>query len=108
MTELTRQMAPDVFQAAFMAMHDQHLALGNAPFEVKSVGQGAATTLRAGVVADPILIGGRYCEDCHVGELLPDDVSTSAFNPGVRAYALDPVHAEALWAKAGALVGEIY
>jgi NAD(P)-dependent dehydrogenase (short-subunit alcohol dehydrogenase family) len=108
MTELTRQMEPAVFQAAFTAMHDQHLAQGNPPFEVKSVGQGAATTLWAGVVADAQAVGGRYCEDCHVGEVLPDDVTPSAFNPGVRPYALDPAHAEALWATCGALVGETY
>lgn len=87
-------------------MNEQHLALGNAPFEPKSPAQGAATTVWAGVVADADAVGGRYCEDGHVGELLPDAVTPSAFSPGARPYAIDPAHAEALWAKAGELVGE--
>jgi hypothetical protein len=107
-TELTRHMDPSEFMAAFQVMHNQHLAQGNPPFEGKSVPQGAATTVWAGVVADDAEIGGRDCEDCHVGEVLPDDVQTSPFNPGVRRYALDPVHAEALWAKAREIVGERY
>lgn len=104
-TELARNIDPAEFQAAFTAMNEQHLALGNPPFEVKTVEQGAATTLWAGVVADADVIGGRYCEDCQVGALVPDDLVLSAFSAGVRRYAVDPAHAEALWNKAEALVG---
>lgn len=46
--------------------------------------------------------GGRYCEDCHVAEL--EDSPTA--QRGVRAYALDPEHAKALWAKSEEMVGE--
>jgi hypothetical protein len=45
---------------------------------------------------------GRYCEDRHVAEL----VEGSAIPGGVRAYALDPDRAKALWAKSEAMVGE--
>lgn len=107
-TELTRHMDPDEFMAGFQAMHEQHLALGNPPFEGKSIPQGAATTLWAGVVADPDEIGGRYCEDCTVAEVLPDNREVSPLGGGVRSYALDADHAEAFWAKAGDLVGERY
>jgi NAD(P)-dependent dehydrogenase (short-subunit alcohol dehydrogenase family) len=106
LTELTRNMDPAVFQAAFGAMMEQHVALGNPPFEPKSPAQGAATTVWAGVVADAEIIGGRYCEDCQVGSVLPADATPSAFSPGVLPFAIDPVHADALWAKAGELVGE--
>lgn len=106
LTELTRNVDPADFQAAFAAMNEQHLALGNAPFEVKTPAQGAATTIWAGIVADADAIGGRYCEDCGVGSVVPDEVVLSAFSAGVRAYALDPARADALWAKAGELVGE--
>ena len=103
-TELARNIEPAAFQAAFEAMNAQHLALGNPPFEVKSVEQGAATTIWAGVVADADAIGGRYCEDCQVGVLVPDDLVLSAFSAGVRRYAVDPARAEALWNKAEELV----
>jgi len=105
-TELIRHMEPEAFQAAFTAMNEQHLAQGHQPFEVKTVAQGAATTLWAGIVADAETIGGRYCEDCHVGEILPDDAVVSAFSAGVRPFAIDAARADALWAKAGELVGE--
>lgn len=105
-TELIRHMDPAAFEAAFTAMNEQHQALGNPPFEAKTVAQGAATTIWAGIVADAATIGGRYCEDCHVAEILPDDAIVSAFDAGVRPFAIDPVRADALWARAEELVGE--
>ena len=45
--------------------------------------------------------GGVYLEDCHIAEPT-DDPTASA---GVRAYALDPHTADALWALSERLVG---
>lgn len=106
LTELTRHMDPAAFQAAFAAMHEQHMALGLAPFEVKTPAQGAATTVWAGITADAGAIGGQYCEDCHVAEVLADDAVVSPFSAGVRPYAIDPARADALWALAETLVGQ--
>jgi hypothetical protein len=53
-------------------------------------------------------IGGRYCENCHVGHIVPDDVTISAVSEGVREYTLDPSNAEALWRKSEELVGESF
>ncbi len=53
-------------------------------------------------------VGGRYCENCHVGTIVADDVVISAISEGVRAYALDPHNAEALWKKSEPLVGESF
>jgi len=105
-TELIRNMEPEAFQAAFTAMNEQHLALGNPPFEIKTPAQGAATTIWAGIVADAATIGGQYCEDCHVGLVLADDAVVSAFSAGIRPFAIDPARADALWEKAGELVEE--
>ena len=68
----------------------------------KSIPQGAATTVWAGVVAPAEAVGGLYCEDCHVAEL----VDGAVMRGGVRPYALDPARAKALWAKSEELVGE--
>ena len=103
-TDLIRNLDPADFQAAFMAMNEQHIALGNPPFVLKTIPQGAATTVWAGIVADADTIGGRYCEDCGVGQVLKD-ADVSAFAPGVLPYALDPERAEASWEKANELVG---
>ncbi len=72
------------------------------PSRFKSVPQGAATTVWAAIVADTDEIGGRYCEDCGVAQLTDDANAMS----GVRTYALDREHAEALWARSEELVGE--
>lgn len=47
-------------------------------------------------------VGGRYCEDCQVADIV-DDPHTRR---GVRGYALDPERAGTLWALSEALVGE--
>ena len=61
-------------------------------FGWKTIPQGAATTAWASFVADPDEIGGRYVADCRIANLAP--------------HALDAAHAEALWAKSEAMVGE--
>jgi hypothetical protein len=53
-------------------------------------------------------VGGQYCEDCHVGQLVSADAALSPISAGVRSYALDPAHAEALWKKSEAMVGETF
>lgn len=75
---------------------------GAPPFRMKSVPEGVATTVWAGVAAPADEIGGRYCEDCHVAEVVSDPDN----HGGVRPYAVDPKRAEALWAKSEELVGE--
>jgi hypothetical protein len=86
----------------------QLAAEGNAPFQWKTIPQGVATSVWAGVVAPSEELGGRYCENCHVGHIVPDDVTISAVSEGVRRYALDPSNAEALWQKSEELVGESF
>ena len=60
----------------------------------------------AGVVARADEVGGHYCEDCHVAQLLNADQELTMASGGVRPYALDPARAQALWAKSEELVGE--
>jgi hypothetical protein len=68
-------------------------------FQWKTIPQGAATSVWAAVVAPADQIGGRYCENCHVGQIVPDHVTITAISEGVRGYALDTSNAEALWKK---------
>jgi len=63
---------------------------------MKSLQQGAATSVWASVRASADEVGGRYCEDCHVGPVVRDN---DPMGPGVNHYAVDPAHAQALWAK---------
>jgi hypothetical protein len=74
----------------------------------KTVPQGAASSVWAGVVAPAEEIGGKYCENCHVGQLVPDEITLSPGSEGVRGYALDPANAAALWKKSEEMVGESF
>jgi NAD(P)-dependent dehydrogenase (short-subunit alcohol dehydrogenase family) len=107
-TELGRHMGAGNIQKMLDQMNQQLAAAGEAPFQWKTIPQGAATSIWAGVVAPADEIGGRYCENCHVGEIVPDDVTISAVSEGVRRYALDPSNAEALWKKSEEMVGESF
>ncbi len=105
-TELGRHMDSTHLEAMIAQMNEQLAAQGKAPFSFKTIPQGAATSVWAGVVAPAEAIGGRYCENCHVGEIVSDDIKISAVSEGVRGYALDPEHAEMLWEKSVEMVRE--
>jgi NAD(P)-dependent dehydrogenase (short-subunit alcohol dehydrogenase family) len=102
-TELSRHMKPEALQAMMDRLNAQMQAAGKPAYSFKTVPQGAATTVWAGVVAAAEEVGGRYCEDCHVAALVD---AGEIMSGGVRPYALDPDHAKALWAKSEEMVGE--
>jgi NAD(P)-dependent dehydrogenase (short-subunit alcohol dehydrogenase family) len=107
-TELARYTDPSRMEKLVAQINDQLAAQGKGPFQWKTISQGAATSVWAGVVAPADEIGGRYCENCHVGNVVPDDVTITAVSEGVRAYALNPATAEALWKKSEEMVGESF
>jgi NAD(P)-dependent dehydrogenase (short-subunit alcohol dehydrogenase family) len=107
-TQLGRHIDPSHVQGIVDQISKQLAAEGKGPFQFKTIPQGAATSVWAGVVAPADEIGGRYCENCHVGSIVPDHVTISAISEGVRGYALDPNTAEALWKKSEELVGESF
>ncbi|MGA2636896.1 SDR family NAD(P)-dependent oxidoreductase [Methylocella sp.] len=101
-TELGRHLQPEVLQQLIDQINAANSAAGEPAFSWKTIPQGAATSVWAGVVAAAEKVGGLYCEDCHVAEITDADDSLR----GVRAYALDPDHAKALWARSEEMVGE--
>jgi NAD(P)-dependent dehydrogenase (short-subunit alcohol dehydrogenase family) len=108
MTELARHMPDGAIEAWVQQIQQQRAAAGEPPFEFKSIPQGAATSVWAGVVVPAEEVGGKYCEDCQVAELIPADSPVSAISMGVRGYALDPESAKALWKKSEEMVGEAF
>ncbi|HKF40686.1 MAG TPA: SDR family NAD(P)-dependent oxidoreductase [Candidatus Acidoferrum sp.] len=107
-TELARHVEPGRLEGVIQQINDQLAAEGKGPLRFKTIPQGAATSVWAGVVAPAEEIGGRYCENCHVGKIVPDGTTISGVSEGVRGYALDPKNAEALWKKSEELVGESF
>jgi NAD(P)-dependent dehydrogenase (short-subunit alcohol dehydrogenase family) len=105
-TELSRHLNASHAQDMIEQMNKQLAAEGKPTFQWKTVPQGAATSVWTGVVASPDEVGGRYCENCHVGRIVADSVTISIISEGVRGYAVDPTTADALWRKSEELVGE--
>ncbi len=103
-TELGRHMAPGELESLVASINAQLAADGQPPFAFKTIPQGAATSVWAAFVAPAEDVGGRYCENCQVSKVTEGLISP--VSPGVRAYALDPEHAKALWAKSEEMVGE--
>jgi NAD(P)-dependent dehydrogenase (short-subunit alcohol dehydrogenase family) len=103
-TELARHIGSDVIVQMIAQINGALAAEGRPAYEWKTVPQGAATSVWAGVVAAADEVAGRYCEDCHVSVVT--DAPINPIDPGVRPYALDPETAKALWAKSEELVGE--
>jgi len=107
-TELARHLEPAQVDAIIKQINEVAAAEGKGAFQWKTIPQGAATSVWAGVVAPSEEIGGRYCENCHVGNVVLDTATINLIREGVRAYALDPNAAEALWKKSEELVGESF
>jgi NAD(P)-dependent dehydrogenase (short-subunit alcohol dehydrogenase family) len=107
-TELARHVDAIQIEKIIEQRNQQLAAEGKALFQWKTIPQGAATSVWAGVVARGDEIGGRYCEDCHVAHLVPDNVPIDAVTAGVCGYALDANNAKALWKKSEEMVGESF
>ena len=99
-TELGREASLELFQK--MGFYDEE---GNIKPEVlaalKTIPQGAATTVWA--ATSPLLnsIGGVYCEDADVAELASDD----SMSNGVKRYSLDETNAKQLWTLSEKITG---
>jgi NAD(P)-dependent dehydrogenase (short-subunit alcohol dehydrogenase family) len=104
-TELARHLDPAMIAGMVETINAQAKAEGGAAFEWKTIPQGAATSVWAGLVALVETVAGRYCEDCHVAELVQD---ASQLRVGLRSYAVDAARAQALWALSETMVGETF
>ena len=101
LTELPRNFTPEQLQGLFATVGKARADAGLPPGQLKDIGQAAATSVWAAVVADADAIGGRYLEDCAVA---PVNDTPNPFADGVRSYALDPVKAGQLWAQSEELI----
>ena len=103
-TELGRHLDSSHAQTMVEQINKQLAAEGKPPYQWKTIPQGAATSVWTAVVASADEVGGHYCENCHVGRVVADNVTISVVSEGVRGYALDPNNAEALWDKSEQMV----
>ncbi len=78
LTELGRHMDPGSVHAMVDQINQQLAADGKAPFEFKTVPQGAATSVGPESSVPRTRSAHAYCENCHVGRVVPDDALISA------------------------------
>jgi NAD(P)-dependent dehydrogenase (short-subunit alcohol dehydrogenase family) len=76
---------------------------GTPRHEFKTPEQGAATSLWCATSPQLDGLGGLYCEDCDVAELVPAEETDRM--GGVRPYAVDSDEAERLWELSASLTG---
>ncbi|WP_446743156.1 SDR family NAD(P)-dependent oxidoreductase [Silvibacterium acidisoli] len=107
-TELARHLDDGFIEQWLKQINEDAAKKGQPPFEFKTIPQGSATSVWAAVVATGDEVGAKYCENCHVGEIVPDEQEIGLGNEGVRGYALDPELAKALWKKSEEMVGETF
>src|SRR5262249_50980446 len=69
-TELSRHMTPGSLEALVKRINEDQQKTGAPAFTFKSIPQGAATSVWAGVVANAEDVGAHYCEDCHVANVV--------------------------------------
>ena len=107
-TDLGREAPMVLFQQ--MGTHDEN---GNIYPEVagklKTIPQGAATTVWCATSPQLEYIGGVYCENCDIASLDRGDIQKDYAEPsslrGVLPYAVDEYKAKQLWVLSEALTG---
>jgi NAD(P)-dependent dehydrogenase (short-subunit alcohol dehydrogenase family) len=88
-TNLQRHMAPDA--------RERLRAQASSTIGLKTVEQGAATSVL--LATSPLVegVGGRYFEDCNQAEVIEVDSESPGGRGGVASYALDRDDADRLW-----------
>ncbi|QKJ88508.1 SDR family NAD(P)-dependent oxidoreductase [Paramixta manurensis] len=101
---------PDTHLSRFMS-DEQKAAIAQSanvgpdfvPSPLKTVAQGASTSLWAATSPQLAGKGGVYCADCDISSVVADD---SPDVSGVRRWAIDREQAERLWSVSLAFIGE--
>ncbi|MDJ1491789.1 SDR family NAD(P)-dependent oxidoreductase [Cytophagaceae bacterium DM2B3-1] len=99
-TELGREASLELFQKMGFLDADGNL-LPEVAASLKTIPQGAATTVWCATSPKLNTIGGVYCEDGEVAELASD----TSMSAGVKSYSLDEVSARRLWTLSEELTG---
>ncbi|RDC56322.1 SDR family NAD(P)-dependent oxidoreductase [Pedobacter chinensis] len=102
-TELGREASLELFQQMGFCDSEGNL-LPEVAASLKTIPQGAATTVWC--ATSPMLktIGGVYCEDADIAELAPD----AATSGGVKLYSLDEANAKRLWSLSEEMTGRSF
>jgi len=108
LTELGRYMTDDDLRG--FGLSRENSSPGSVPVgrsvaeggDFKTIEQGAATSVWCATSPRLAGMGGVYCLDVDIAEVLPSDAATG---PGVQPRAIDPKNAERLWTLSEELTG---
>ncbi|MDG3007848.1 oxidoreductase [Paludisphaera mucosa] len=103
LTDLARHLTDeDLARYGLSRLPDGRIDVGRTTEPLKTVPQGAATSIWCATSPRLDGEGGVYCEDCDVSEATPGDM---ALRTGVAPWACDPELAERLWTLSEAFTG---
>jgi NAD(P)-dependent dehydrogenase (short-subunit alcohol dehydrogenase family) len=103
-TELAREAPIELFQQLGFCDAEGNI-FPEVAASLKTIPQGAATTVwcaTSSLLAD---LGGVYCEDADIAELVDENVGSSNAGRGVRLYSLDETNAKRLWTLSEEMTG---
>lgn len=102
-TELGREAPLELFQKMGFVDEEGQM-LPEVLSSLKTISQGAATTIWCATSPQLDHIGGVYCEDCDIASLSFSDTVSN----GVKPYSLDKTYAQKLWDWSEELTGIIF
>lgn len=100
-TELAREAPLDLFRKMGYCDADGAI-LPEVAARLKTIPQGASTTVWCATSTDLNLVGGVYCEDNEIARIISDE---SFGTSGVQPYSLDRYNAERLWDMSEEMTG---
>jgi NAD(P)-dependent dehydrogenase (short-subunit alcohol dehydrogenase family) len=103
-TDLGRHLTDDDLKAFHLIRRPDGGILPDATNtrQFKTVPQGAATTVWCATSRQLDGLGGVYCEDCDIAEVIPGDITLLT---GMAPWACDPELAERLWSLSESFTG---
>ncbi|SAL33297.1 oxidoreductase [Caballeronia udeis] len=106
-TGLSRYLSPELLRAARL-IDEQGRALIDPARNLKTVEQGAATSVWCATSPQLDGLGGVYCHNSDIAPLVLDEIAANQFGSmalGVMPHAVDPQAADRLWRVSEALLG---
>ena len=102
-TDLGRHLLPDDLKAfgVTLGANGEWILGPDSPFTLKTIPQGAATTVWCATSPRLDGLGGVYCQDCDIAA----QAAGEGLRDGVHPWAVDPEAAERLWRLSEKLTG---
>lgn len=106
-TGLSKYLSPEILRAAGLVDEDGNPIIDPAK-NLKTVEQGAATSVWCATSPQPDGIGALYCQNSDIAPLVSEELAANQFGSmalGVMPHAVDPQAANRLWSLSEQLLG---